>query len=87
MQFAILFDPDEVRLPFDAHDVKLPLGRSRDCIATLVDAEGRDVLTLDVNNDRPDADVEALAQLIMTIINTSAGHHLAARQLTRERTV
>lgn len=87
MQFAILFNPDEVRLPFDAHDVKLPLTRSRECIATLVDAEGRDVLTIDVNNDRPDADVDALAQLIMTIVNTSAGHHSATRQPTIERTV
>ncbi|MCJ8517795.1 MAG: hypothetical protein V7774_09070 [Pseudorhizobium pelagicum] len=86
MQFAILFDPEEIRLPFDAHDVKLPLARSPDCLATLVDADGRDVLTLDVNNDRPDADVEALAQLILTIINTSAGLHRASRTFKTERT-
>ncbi len=86
MQFAILFNPDEVRLPFDAHDVKLPLSRSPDCIATLVDANGQDVLTLDVNNTRPDADVEALAELILTIINTSAGLHQASRILKPERT-
>lgn len=87
MQFAILFDPNEVRLPFDAHDVKLPLARSPDCIATIVDADGRDVFTLDVNNDRADADVEALAEIILTIINSSAGMRSEPVRLIRERTV
>jgi|GEM_PF-5664790 len=86
MQFAILFHPDEVRLPFDAHDVKLPLARSPDCIATIVDADGRDVFTLDVNNDRADADVEALAEIILTIINSSAGVKPEPARATRERT-
>ncbi|KEQ05727.1 hypothetical protein [Pseudorhizobium pelagicum] len=75
-----------IGLAFDAHDVKLPLERSNDCIATIVDASGRDVLTLDVNNERPDSDIEILTELVLNIINASAGGMFAAGKVAAERT-
>lgn len=75
----------DMSLAFSAHDVKLPLRRTAECDATLVDADGRDVLTVDVNTMRPDSDVEAIVQLLMNIINSSAGRPIGTEQATAER--
>lgn len=56
---------------FEAHDVKLPLEICQTCAASLVDANGRDVLTIDVHGERADADASALARLVRDIINNS----------------
>ncbi|NGO64232.1 hypothetical protein G6N76_11140 [Rhizobium daejeonense] len=76
----------DIALAFSAHDVKLPLRRCAECSATLVDADGRDVLTIDVNAARPDSDVEAIVLLIMKIINSSddpsVGFALASAEST-----
>ncbi|MCJ7996656.1 hypothetical protein J5N58_06785 [Rhizobium cremeum] len=73
-------------LAFSAHDVTLPLRRCAECSATLVDADGRDILTIDVNAARPDSDVEAIALLLMNIVNSSADLPIGAEQAPTERT-
>ncbi len=76
----------DIALAFSAHDVKLPLRRCGECSATLVDSDGREVLTVDVNAARPDSDVEAIVLLLMNIVNSSVDRPIGAEQAPAERT-
>jgi hypothetical protein len=52
--------------------VKLPLRVSHKDTGVILDDDGVDLITIDVNNGRPDAEVDAIAALIAGLINLSA---------------
>jgi len=53
--------------------VKLPLRPSESECGVVLDADGRDVLTVDSNGFQPDDQVSALATLIAACVNQSGG--------------
>lgn len=53
--------------------VKLPLDITAEDIGTLVDADGRAVLVVDVNNERSDEDVAWIVGMIQVAVNTCGG--------------
>ena len=64
-----------------AHDAVV--GRLRDLVAAKcpgLDATGEDVFTVDSNGDRPDDQVEAIAQWIVCAVNTCGGYRAEFRQ-------
>lgn len=60
--------------------VKLPLRVSDEDIGVVLDADGRDVLAVDVNSERPDDLVEAIAMWIVCAVNTCGGFRVEPRQ-------
>ncbi|MBB4185856.1 hypothetical protein GGE07_002506 [Sinorhizobium terangae] len=54
-------------------NAELPLRLSEENIGVVLDAHGRDVFTIDVNNERPDEEVLAIAHLIVECVNAEAG--------------
>ena len=54
-------------------DVRLPVSLSPGELGVIVDANGRDVCTVDVNSERPDDQVLAIASWIEVAINTCGG--------------
>jgi hypothetical protein len=54
-------------------DVKLPLTPSADDCGVIVDADGRGIITIDVNNERPDDQVAQIADWIALAVNTCGG--------------
>lgn len=71
--------PIAVRAAFSDQGVKLPLRRSETDCGVVLDADGRDVLTVDSNGFQPDDQVKTLAFLICACVNEHAGlspeHH------------
>lgn len=63
-----------------ALDVVLPLRLSREDLGVVLDATGEDVFTVDSNGDRPDDQVEAIAQWIVCAVNTCGGYRAEPRQ-------
>jgi len=61
-----------------ALDVALPLRLSKEELGVVLDSDGRDVITIDVNGDRPDDQVEAIAQWIACAVNTCGGFRAEA---------
>jgi len=53
-----------VTLPLDLHEYDL---------GVIVDAEGRDIITVDVNNERPDREVDLICHRIILAVNTCGG--------------
>lgn len=58
---------------FAGHNVALPLKPSDADLGTLLDAHGRDVLTIDVNSERSEDEVVALTAYLCMAINQAAG--------------
>lgn len=56
-----------------AQGVRLPVSLSRDDLGAILDADGRDVCTVDVNGERPDDQVLAIASWIEVALNTCGG--------------
>jgi hypothetical protein len=56
-----------------ALDVTLPLRLSEEDLGVVLDADGCDVITIDVNGDRPDNQVAAIAKWIACAVNTCGG--------------
>ncbi|MFC3074662.1 hypothetical protein [Shinella pollutisoli] len=56
--------------------VRLPLTVSDECHATLVDADGRDVLTVDLHRQRSDDEACKIALWIALAVNTCGGYAL-----------
>lgn len=56
-----------------ANNVELPLVPSSEDAGVLLDAQGRDVITIDVNGDRPDKEVEALTAYLCMAVNQIGG--------------
>ncbi|CDX54531.1 conserved hypothetical protein [Mesorhizobium plurifarium] len=54
-------------------DVKLPLNLSETDTGVIVDAEGCGIITIDVNSERPDDQVEQIAGWIVMAVNTCGG--------------
>lgn len=54
-------------------DVVLPVQIAPDCQASIIDAAGRAVLTVDVNRERPDAEACKIALWAVLAINTCGG--------------
>ncbi|MCO5153353.1 MULTISPECIES: hypothetical protein [unclassified Shinella] len=50
--------------------IKLPLRISESCAASVVDRDGRPVLTVDPNGDLSDADAHAQAALLLTALES-----------------
>ena len=53
--------------------VSLPLRHDRRNCGTILDAEGNGIIVVDVNRERPDDQVMAIAELIVIAINARAG--------------
>lgn len=71
-------DPLAFRRLLGQHNVDLPVAPSQDpdeC-GVLRDRAGTPVLTIDVNRDRPDAEVTALATWFALAINAAGGFRL-----------
>ena len=71
------FGPDD---PVSLADVRLPLHLSEEDTGVVLDADGRDVFTVDVNSERPDDQVEAIALWIVCAVNTCGGFRLEPSQ-------
>lgn len=56
-----------------ANDVRLPLRLSEEDAGVVLDADGRDVLTVDVNGERPDDQATSIARLLVVLVNAAAG--------------
>lgn len=54
-------------------DVALPLRLSEEYIGVVLDADGRDVLVVDVNSERPNDQVAMIAGCIMLAVNIYGG--------------
>lgn len=54
-------------------NVKLPLRPSEEDVGVILDAEGADVLTVDSNGDRENAEVEIITLMIVLAVNTCGG--------------
>lgn len=61
--------PVAVHAAFLDQGVKLPLRPSEDDCGVVLDADGRDVLTVDSNGFQPDDQVKALVVLICACVN------------------
>ncbi|WP_309086427.1 hypothetical protein [Chelativorans sp.] len=61
--------PEEFAAALARLGVRLPLNLSLEDTGVLVDADGRDVLTVDVNGERLDGEVHAIACLILRAVN------------------
>ncbi len=64
---------DEFVALLAAQDVKLPLRVCDEDVGVVFDADGRDVLTIDSNGERPDAQAGMIAQWIVLAVNTCGG--------------
>jgi hypothetical protein len=64
---------DQFRKLLAATNVKLPVQLSETDVGVILDTEGRDVLTVDSENQRDDAETEEIASLIVVAINTCGG--------------
>ncbi len=71
---ADLPSPIAVCAAFLDQGVKLPLRPSDDDCGVVLDADGRDVLTVDSNGFQPDDQVKTLATLICACVNEHACH-------------
>jgi hypothetical protein len=56
-----------------ALDVKLPLGLHDEDLGVVIDADGCDVFTVDVNSERDDRQVQQIAMWIVLAVNTCGG--------------
>lgn len=65
------------------HGVKLPLLETDEDVGTLVDADGKPVLVVDVDRDRSDEDVAWIVGMIQVAVNTCGGFK-AQRTATTE---
>lgn len=68
-----------------ALDVTLPLSPSEQDLGVVLDAEGRDVVTVDVNGEAPDDQVAAIALWIACAVNTCGGFAAAPNPSTRRK--
>lgn len=68
-----LLSPAGVFAAFSANDVRLPLSPSAVDIGVILDADGNEVFTVDVNGERPDEETSSIAELLVDLVNTVAG--------------
>jgi len=73
LRFENLATTDDFKALMAAAGVRLPLNLSADDVGVIVDADGRDVLTVDVDPERNDEDVLRIALWIITAVNTCGG--------------
>jgi hypothetical protein len=66
---------------FSDCEVRLPLRLSDEDLGVILDADGRDVITVDTNGERPDDQVIAIADLIVRAINDGTGFEAAPKQV------
>jgi hypothetical protein len=55
------------------NDVQMPLHHDRNDCGTIVDAEGKMIVVVDMHRERPDQQVMAIAELIVLAVNSHAG--------------
>lgn len=65
--------PAAVIAAFRDQRVRLPLRMSDEDTGVILDDDGVDILTIDSNNTRPDAQADAIAMLIVSAVNHLAG--------------
>jgi hypothetical protein len=65
--------PAAVIAAFRDQRVTLPLRMSDEDTGVILDDDGVDILTIDSNNTRPDAQADAIAMLIVSAVNHLAG--------------
>lgn len=54
-------------------NIRMPLRHDATCCGTIVDADGKMVFVVDMNSERPDAEVTDIAELMLLAINVHAG--------------
>lgn len=64
---------DEFNVFFAGLDVCMPLRTDPNEIGVVLDDDGRDVLTIDVNGERDDVDADRIAQLLVATLNKIGG--------------
>ncbi|HEV7251464.1 MAG TPA: hypothetical protein VGN93_31185 [Shinella sp.] len=74
---SLSISPTAVVAAFRDVDVALPLRLSDSDIGVILDDEGVDVITIDVNGDRSDDQVTAIAAMIISAVNNIAGMEAA----------
>ena len=72
--------PAVVRAAFIDQKVKLPLRLSDEDTGVLLDDDGVDVITIDVNNTMQDEKVQLIAMMVAECVNTAAGFTRGERQ-------
>jgi len=87
MNTELLKKLDAVRFNFEVFDVKLPLSLAENDVGCVIDADGKDVLVIDVNNERDDDQVKAIARLVVNLVNCNAGFVPGATYAADERQV
>lgn len=65
--------PAAVIAAFRDQRVRLPLRMSDEDTGVILDDDGVDILTIDSNNTRPDAQADAIAMLVVSAVNHLAG--------------
>lgn len=60
-------------------NVTLPINLSESDVGVILGADGRDVLVIDVNSERPDPQVAEIANLIIFAVNTYGGFRAEVR--------
>ena len=65
--------PEEFCEILEKFNVALPLEPSPDDLGAVVDAQGRDVFTIDVNRERDDVEVLGIVAHLCMAINTCGG--------------
>lgn len=61
-------------LALSALDIRMPLRHDATHCGTIVDAAGNMVFVVDMNNERPDVEVNDIVELLLLAINVHAGH-------------
>jgi hypothetical protein len=64
---------EEFVAALDRLGIKLPLRLSEEDVGVVLDAEGRDVFTVDVNNGLSDAEATEIAELLVAGVHIGAG--------------
>lgn len=65
--------PQMIRTAFLDQNVELPLRLSEENVGVVLDRQGCDVFTVDVNNQRPNEEALTIALLIVECVNAEAG--------------
>ncbi|CDZ43065.1 Hypothetical protein NGAL_HAMBI1146_58380 [Neorhizobium galegae bv. officinalis] len=87
MKLELIEKLDALRASLSAFDVRLPLSASIEDIGSVLDADGNDVFVVDHNNERADADVKSIAELIVNVVNASAGFVAGVQYKVEDRRV
>lgn len=64
--------PEKLSAFLSEHNVRLPVRLDAEHVGVVEDADGRDVVTVDVNGERPDGEAVAIATAVVLALNAFA---------------